>query len=111
MRRSRSSRSPNGIPSAPPRRGSSGRGRGSGPRAGIGPRWPTSTRSSRWSTASRGSTSATEAFLDAANAMASLGSRADAERYARAALGMCRTKNDIALAARTEELLARMAAS
>ncbi len=54
---------------------------------------------------------ATEAFLDAANAMASLGSRADAERYARAALGMCRTKNDIALAARTEELLARMAAS
>ncbi len=54
---------------------------------------------------------ATEAYLDAANAMASLGSRADAERYAREALGMCQAKDDVALAARTEELLARIAAS
>ncbi len=50
-----------------------------------------------------------EAYVDAANAVASLGDRARAETLARVALDLCNAKGNIAFASRIEELLDRIA--
>ena len=50
----------------------------------------------------------TEAYLDAAHALESLGARDDARRYAQAALEMCVAKADVALAERTRTFVARL---
>ncbi len=51
----------------------------------------------------------TEAYIDAAWAMASLGARSVAERYAREALRQCEAKGNVALAATTSALVDRLA--
>ncbi len=51
----------------------------------------------------------TEAYIDAAWAMASLGARSVAERYAREALRLCEAKGNVALAATTSALVDRIA--
>ncbi len=51
----------------------------------------------------------TEAYLDVAHALDSLGAHDDAERYARAALELCEAKADIALAERTRAYVTHLA--
>ena len=50
----------------------------------------------------------TEAYIDAAHAMAALGSRSLAETYATEALRLCHAKGDVALATRTQALVDRI---
>ncbi len=51
----------------------------------------------------------TEAYIDAAWAMSSLGARSVAERYAREALRLCEAKGNVALTATTSALVDRLA--